>query len=113
MPYGVSAFIEFDLILINPCQGAVLTGASLPTLPTYNVGDPEILVNTGVSASSKSTLLCGSISETISVYDRNGLLVASPSSFVAWDPITKDLRVLGNDPLSADLSNYIIEITSV
>ena len=47
------------------------------------------------------------------MYDRNGLLVASPSSFVAWDPITKDLRVLGNDPLSADLSNYIIEITSV
>jgi hypothetical protein len=112
MSYGASAFIEFDLILIDPCQGAVLTTVSLPTLPTYNVGDPEILVNTGVSTSSKGTTLCGSISETISVYDRNGLLVASPSTFVAWDPVTKDLRVLGNDPLSAELSNYIIEITS-
>ena len=52
MSYGVSAFIEFDLLLFDPCQGAVLTTASLPTLPTYNIGDPEILVNTGVSTSS-------------------------------------------------------------
>lgn len=113
MTFGVSLFIEFDLILIDPCQGAMLSAPNLPNLITYNVGDPEILVNTGVSVSSKSTILCGSISETFSVYDKNGLLVASPSSFVSWDPITKNMRVLGTDPLIADLSNYIIKITTL
>ena len=113
MSFGVSTSVEFDLILINPCHGAVLTAASLPNLANYNVGDPEILVNTGVSVSSKSSPLCGSVSETFSVYDRNGVLVASPLNFVTWDPVTKDLRVAGNDPLSADLSNYTLKITSV
>ena len=78
MSFGVSTSLEFDLILIDPCQGAVLTAASLPTHATYNVGDPEILVNTGVTVSSKSGTLCGSVSETFSVYDRNGVMVASP-----------------------------------
>ena len=113
MSFGVSTSVEFDLILINPRHGAVLTAASLPNLANYNVGDPEILVNTGVSVSSKSSPLCGSVSETFSVYDRNGVLVASPLNFVTWDPVTKDLRVAGNDPLSADLSNYTLKITSV
>ena len=113
MSFGVSTSVEFDLILINPCHGAVLTAASLPNLANYNVGDPEILVNTGVSVSSKSSPLCGSVSETFSVYDRNGVLVASPLNFVTWDPVTKDLRVAGNDPLSAYLSNYTLKITSV
>ena len=113
MTFGVSVFIEFDLILIDPCQEATLNAPNLPNLVTYIVGDPEILVNTGVSVSSKSTTLCGSIIETFSVYDRNGLLVVSPSSFVSWDPVTKDLRVLGTDPLIADLSNYILKITSL
>ena len=113
MSFGVSTSEEFDLILIDPCQGAVLTAASLLTHVTYNVGDPEILMNTGVSVSSKSTTLCGSVSETFSVYDRNGLLIASPSGFVSWDPVTKDLRVARSDPLSADLSNYTLKIISV
>ena len=47
------------------------------------------------------------------MYDSNGVLVASASSFVTWDPVTKDLRVAGTDPLSADLSNYTLKITSV
>ena len=113
MSFGVSTSLEFDLILIDPCQGAVLTAASLPTQATYNVGDPEILVNTGVSVSSKTSPICGSVSETFSVNDRNGVLVASPSGFVTWHPVTKDLRVVGSDPLSADLSNYTLKITSV
>ena len=113
MPYGVASYIEFDLILIDPCHGAVLTTGSLLTLVTYNVGDPEILVNTGVPVSSKSSALCGSITETFSVYDTNGVLVASHSNFVTWDSVTKDLRVVSTDPLSADLSVYTLKITTV